>query len=193
MRRIALAVMIGFASTGAAQTVRLADESGYILATEDDKDRRPTARKDVDVYWVKAQTIHVTQGGAGGTLLHGPFTAYHPNGQLRTQGQFKHGLKHGEWRSWNADGKLVEVQRWRSGVRVGHRQRDVPDREAVKQEQQERRKAREQRKTDRRTERKTRKERTDDRTGAGETPAKTNKKEGKEKTSREKRRATRKK
>ena len=97
-----------------AQTVRLGTDSGYIVAHLAERELR-SALPDREYYWVRAQALHRTQGGAGGTVLHGDYKAYHPNGQLQTAGCFKKGLKHGEWRSWRSDGNLEWIERWRSG------------------------------------------------------------------------------
>jgi antitoxin component YwqK of YwqJK toxin-antitoxin module len=48
-------------------------------------------------------------------MLHGPYRCYHPNGQLREAGQFRSGLKIGEWRLWNEQGSLIAVTHWKRG------------------------------------------------------------------------------
>ncbi|MBK7484516.1 MAG: hypothetical protein IPI72_17630 [Flavobacteriales bacterium] len=70
---------------------------------------------DRDYHWVRAGQLNVTQGGMGGSPLHGPYLAYQDNGQLLERGTFRSGLKKGEWRKWSLAGDLVAVEHWRSG------------------------------------------------------------------------------
>jgi hypothetical protein len=74
---------------------------------------------DRDYHWLKGRELHMTEGGYAGKLLHGPFTVYDPNGQLRESGRYRLGLKDGEWRTWNADGRLQQLQQWNDGRREG--------------------------------------------------------------------------
>jgi hypothetical protein len=98
-----------------AQTVRLGTADGYVVAHLTDQQVKGRMHPERSYHWVRAQAMQVTQGGAGGTLLHGPYQAYHVNGQLREQGAFDRGLKDGEWRLWTSEGGLVRVERWKDG------------------------------------------------------------------------------
>lgn len=109
-----LAVVLG-GIPGYAQTIRLAVEEGYIMTSTRDARKAGAFKPDRTYHWVRAQQLFSTQGGASGDVLHGPFLAYHPNGQLKEAGRFKEGIKQGEWRSWNERGELVRITRWRQG------------------------------------------------------------------------------
>lgn len=70
-------------------------------------------------YWFKAQRVMATQGGASGALLDGPFEAFYDNKQLSQKGEFKRGLKHGEWIYWRNDGTMVSSEQWSRGKHSG--------------------------------------------------------------------------
>lgn len=58
-----------------------------------------------------------------GTLVdgrrHGPWTEFHPNGQLLKVGHFEHGQKVGEWRYYHEDGLLGQRIEFVDGLRHG--------------------------------------------------------------------------
>lgn len=60
-------------------------------------------------------SIHQIQGGYEGHLLHGQYTLLTTERAPLIKGQFSRGLKHGEWKSWYANGRLKQVERWRDG------------------------------------------------------------------------------
>ena len=72
-----------------------------------------------EYHWLRGGGLHTTQGGRAGKLLHGRYSACDEKGQLRESGVYKLGLKDGEWRTWNADGRLQLLQRWKAGRREG--------------------------------------------------------------------------
>lgn len=81
----------------------------------------PSYEADLDYYWYKDLKIHHSKGGCGGRLLHGQFTAFYLNGQLKRSGQFRKGLMHGEWRFWDIDGEPNRMERWKRGhLKVDH-------------------------------------------------------------------------
>lgn len=56
-------------------------------------------------------------GARAGIYLHGDFeNRSRTTNKLYAKGEFRYGLKHGEWRTWNADGILKTVERWKKGV-----------------------------------------------------------------------------
>ena len=65
--------------------------------------------------WYKSGKIIETQGGSHGRLLEGPYASFYLNDQLKEKGSYKNGLRHGEWREWDADGHLATVKRYRHG------------------------------------------------------------------------------
>ncbi len=70
--------------------------------------------------WYASQKIMETKGGYEGKLIHGKYTAFYLNNQLKEQGQIRYGLKNKEWKYWYPDGKLREVITWKNGVKSGH-------------------------------------------------------------------------
>jgi antitoxin component YwqK of YwqJK toxin-antitoxin module len=70
-------------------------------------------------HWFKSQKLHITQGGAAGHLLHGHFQKFHNSGQLAECGEFKFGLKDGEWLTWYESGGLKSKLYYHEGVLKG--------------------------------------------------------------------------
>lgn len=87
------------------------------------KDSKELPKDDYDItkfyYWYKAQRIVITQGGASGQLLHGPFTAYYDSKQLFAQGNFVSGVKDGKWQYWSDAGFLLRMEQWKKGIKSG--------------------------------------------------------------------------
>lgn len=79
-----------------------------------------TIKPNRSYYWWGGKQIQVTQGGYSGKLLDGVFTVYYLNKQLKQQGLFKKGLKYGEWKEWNEQGKLTLRTTYVEGVANGH-------------------------------------------------------------------------
>jgi antitoxin component YwqK of YwqJK toxin-antitoxin module len=76
-------------------------------------------QNDKSYYCFADDTIITTQGGASGRLMHGSFTVYYPNKNLESRGEFKYGLKAGEWKQWNTEGKLIQLVTWKNGLLQG--------------------------------------------------------------------------
>lgn len=72
--------------------------------------------KDKFYFWYKAQGVKWTQGESSGTLLHGEFESFYENDQLYQKGDFKRGLKCGEWMHWREDGSLIFTEVWSKGA-----------------------------------------------------------------------------
>lgn len=70
-------------------------------------------------HWFKSQKLHITQGGAAGNLLHGNFQKFHISGQLAEHGEFKYGLKNGDWLTWYESGELESKLNYKDGVLKG--------------------------------------------------------------------------
>jgi hypothetical protein len=96
--------------------VRITDTSRTILAVIAPVSSPPTANTKVSYYWYSADAIHATQGGYSGKLLNGPYIEYYPDKNLKQQGTFKKGLKEGIWKTWNTDGTLHSITKWKHGV-----------------------------------------------------------------------------
>lgn len=81
---------------------------------------REIKSKDNLIYaWFKSGEIVETQGGSHGRLLDGAYAEFYINHQLKRKGTYKHGLKHGEWRAWDEQGKLLSVKHFRNGLLHG--------------------------------------------------------------------------
>ncbi|NOQ74878.1 MAG: hypothetical protein GQ574_22885 [Crocinitomix sp.] len=73
----------------------------------------------LDYHWYKAQKLHITQGGSAGDLLHGDFQKFHVGGQLAERGEFRYGLKDGEWLTWYESGAVKSKLNYNDGVLKG--------------------------------------------------------------------------
>ncbi len=68
-------------------------------------------------YWYSANKIQETMGGIEGKALHGLYSAFYLNGNLKEKGVFKTGVKNGEWTTWYENGKIKEIITWKKGIR----------------------------------------------------------------------------
>jgi antitoxin component YwqK of YwqJK toxin-antitoxin module len=98
--------------------VRITLPDMTILAEINPISSNPYAKPALFYYWYQANAIHSTQGGFSGKLLNGAYNEYYPNKNLKSQGNYKKGLKTGLWKVWNKDGTLAEVIAWKKGVQV---------------------------------------------------------------------------
>lgn len=71
-------------------------------------------------YWYKSNAIMHTNGGFDGKLLHGTYSAFFINKNLKEKGKFKNGLKTGEWKTWHDNGNIKEIALWSNGLKDGH-------------------------------------------------------------------------
>jgi len=76
----------------------------------------PEGERTPEVSEAWCETIH-----EGKAVLHGPYRAWWPNGQLGTVGQYHYGKPVGVWRGWYADGKRQGEESFEDGRRVGGR------------------------------------------------------------------------
>ncbi len=70
-------------------------------------------------YWLKSMKVHTSRGAYEGKLLHGSYSAFYRNNNLKEKGQFKKGLKHGIWKTWYSNGELEAIVTWKNGMRQG--------------------------------------------------------------------------
>ncbi len=70
-------------------------------------------------YWVQSGKLHHSKGGYHGDLLHGRFTSFFLDKQLRSQGMFKKGLKDNLWKTWYNNGELKSIGQYRNGLLHG--------------------------------------------------------------------------
>lgn len=52
-------------------------------------------------------------------IRHGPFTAFHENGQLASEGNYVDGLENGVWRDFHEDGRLAAEGHYKLGQEMG--------------------------------------------------------------------------
>jgi antitoxin component YwqK of YwqJK toxin-antitoxin module len=83
------------------------------------QNKNVAVNNDLVYMWYGSQKIIETKGGYEGKLIHGKYTAFYLNNQLKEQGQIKYGLKTKEWKYWYSDGKLREVINWKNGKKNG--------------------------------------------------------------------------
>lgn len=85
-----------------------------ILAGQEKKEITP----DLVYSWYLKGTISCNLGGYSGKLLHGTYQEI-INNKLVAAGQFKEGLKIGQWKSWYNSGWLKEISNWQNGLLDG--------------------------------------------------------------------------
>lgn len=71
-------------------------------------------------YWYFSNKIHSTQGSFEGKLLHGDFSSFYRDGNLRTKGKFKNGLQEGKWTEWYNNGLTQNRYCCERGQRQGN-------------------------------------------------------------------------
>ena len=76
-------------------------------------------RPDVYYTWYLRNNFTSTQGGYEGALLHGAYTKILRDNTLLEKGQFREGLKDGEWITWHDRGGMEGVSRWDQGKQQG--------------------------------------------------------------------------
>lgn len=81
--------------------------------------KKINVNNELTYLWYASQKIIETKGGYEGKLIHGKYTSFYLNNQLREKGLVKFGLKHKEWKYWYPDGKLKEIINWRNGKKSG--------------------------------------------------------------------------
>lgn len=78
---------------------------------------KPRANKTY--YWYKSNSIQSSEEGIGGTLLNGSYRVFDLEKNLLEQGQFKKGLKSGQWKNWYEDGTLKSKVCYKRGEQNG--------------------------------------------------------------------------
>lgn len=93
------------------------DSSVYAHVMEYDAKVNPNETKFY--YWYKAGQIKKSRGGFDGRLLHGKYTAFLFNKNLKEKGNFTKGLKSGQWLTWHPNGELKVSANWSRGYLSG--------------------------------------------------------------------------
>ncbi len=79
-----------------------------------------TIDDDKYYYWFAANDIKKTRGGYDGKILHGLYSAFYMNKNLKEKGKFHYGLKKGEWKEWYRNGELKEKSFYKKGENIRH-------------------------------------------------------------------------
>lgn len=98
--------------------VHIVDSTQEITADILPYKSEPKIKNDRYYFWYLNNIIHSTQGGYSGQLLNGHYLAFYPDKNLKEEGDFKKGLKDGEWKAWNPKGDLTSVANWNEGLLV---------------------------------------------------------------------------
>jgi hypothetical protein len=83
------------------------------------QNREVKPQEDKVYYWFKADKVRTSRGGYGGKVLHGDYTVFYIDQNLKEKGRFSRGLKTGTWKSWYPNGELKEIVQWSGGQRHG--------------------------------------------------------------------------
>lgn len=81
--------------------------------------KRMTVIRAAWYYWYLNNSVHYSQEGYSGKLLHGPYTSYFKNMNIRSAGAFRYGLMKGKWKNWYPAGRIKSVSHWRNGFKCG--------------------------------------------------------------------------
>ena len=81
--------------------------------------KKTTPKKNKTYFWFKGGLIHEAQGGIAGDVLNDKFIKMYHNNQLAEQGEFKNGLRVGEWKTWHQNGVLSSTTEYSNGLRCG--------------------------------------------------------------------------
>lgn len=79
----------------------------------------------VNYYWYYNNSIKTNQGDFQGMLLDGGYHVTTRDGRLITKGNFRKGVKTGEWKNWNEKGELLRITNWKKGYKKGVYQKFV--------------------------------------------------------------------
>lgn len=82
-------------------------------------DKKINPKDNKMYYWFKGGTIHNSQAGIAGQLLHDKFVKMYHSNQLAESGTLKNGLKTGIWKTWHPNGMLQTIQKWNNGFKTG--------------------------------------------------------------------------
>ena len=70
-------------------------------------------------YWYDNHKIHSSQFHFSGKLLDGKYEQRFPDGNLKTRGKFKFGLKEEQWFYYHPNGKVKKIENWKKGLLIG--------------------------------------------------------------------------
>jgi hypothetical protein len=113
-----LSILVSLSSfTGTSLKKRISDTLyRYEFYTTSDIVRVQPERQ---YYWFKGGSIHNSEYGIAGELLHDEFLKFYHSNQLAESGKYKYGLKEGYWKTWYKDGTLQTKSYWSDGQMDG--------------------------------------------------------------------------
>lgn len=102
----------------ATHTESVKTEDGYAKVIILDRSNNKLKAKESCIYfWFLNNDIHYSNGGYSGKLLHGTYTEYYANNNLKEKGQFNYGMKTGKWRKWYSNGVMKSCTEYCNGVK----------------------------------------------------------------------------
>lgn len=124
---IILVLIAGISSSMHAQDRKLKShpvvvnfENSFAKANVLDNPKRKMHPDENTLYfWYSNNKISFTRGGFTGKLLHGEYTEYYADGNLKTKGRYYTGIRKGKWMKWFTDGRLAEVCCFKNGLKQG--------------------------------------------------------------------------
>lgn len=134
MKKSALVRKIGFTSflffthvlcqaqrveTGRVVSINLAMRDSIVKTEAKYLSERIKPHQERTYFWFQSNRIHSTQGSFEGKLLHGPFSSFYLDGNLKSKGIFKNGMKKGKWISWYKPGTIESTTNWKNGIKQG--------------------------------------------------------------------------
>lgn len=72
-------------------------------------------------YWFASNDIKKTRGTYEGKLLHGYYTEFYLNKNLKEKGKIRYGLRQGRWNSWYPNGEYKEIVYYKKSRRLKHK------------------------------------------------------------------------
>jgi antitoxin component YwqK of YwqJK toxin-antitoxin module len=126
MKRIIVVLLFFVSATAYGQKqsdygfdkVRIVQSDKIVEAEIIPVDAAPGVKAGRTYYWYENNSIHISQDGFSGKLLNGLYESFYLDHNLKEQGFFKKGLKDGTWKTWNDDGSLNQLTKWKNGVQV---------------------------------------------------------------------------
>jgi hypothetical protein len=70
-------------------------------------------------HWYTKDAFNSTEGDFSGKLLHGQYSCFYGNKNLKEKGIYQNGLRKGTWTRWHPNGVIAEVSNWSNGLKDG--------------------------------------------------------------------------
>lgn len=70
---------------------------------------------NLEYHWYQNNRIFKTYGSSSGRLLHGTYRSFYPGAELLQKGEFKMGLKQGQWITWFPSGIISRLEHYKNG------------------------------------------------------------------------------